>query len=273
MKPSRSSSHSATATATAPQVGPAARWVLGIVGGVLAAVGTVAVFVTENGPGAAALVTAGAALGALGVFANRIQSFEGAGMKVEMAAVAATLESAAQHLDDAGAPEAARIVRAEAADLMSLAVPLAARYSAARLTDQPRGARIAEQERVVRQWAELARTTSPTRDAVAALFATGDPSHRVGALAMMSAVPALADADVVTAAVRQPASSFEQYHALRVVEALLMESGVTATTSRLGDVVRDALDSGRLGAARSDRTQLARRLMAILDAELQDPSR
>ncbi len=65
-----------------------ARFTAATVGTSLTAAGTVAVFVTSNSTGAASLVVAGVVVGALGMFANRIQSLEAGEFKVVLATVA-----------------------------------------------------------------------------------------------------------------------------------------------------------------------------------------
>ncbi|TRW45311.1 hypothetical protein [Georgenia yuyongxinii] len=249
-----------------PRVSFGAQWAMGFLGVVVLIVGAIAVFTTDNGPGAAALVAAGLAASVLGVFANRISSFEGAGVKLELA-TAVALEEAAQRLEVAGHSDAADRIRDEAQALMARADPLVARYATARSAQNPRSHRIAEQERIVRGWVEFARAQKPDGNFVRQLFASDDPSKRIGAIAMMTEAPSLTDPSLLAAALREPASAFEQYHALQAIEALVIHRGSEQATRELVELVGRELAAGHFGAERSDRCNLAEHILAMLPTE------
>ena len=120
---------------------------------------------------------------------------------------------------------------------------------------------------VVRGWVELAHAHQPDATFVRQLFESGDPGKRIGALAIMTEVPTLADHSIVAAALREPASAFEQYHALRAAETLVIHRSTEPATRELVELVGKELAAGHVGAERSDRRNLAERILAMLTGE------
>lgn len=104
------------------------RWLLTAIGVVITVAGAVAVFVTDNEAGSAALVAAGTACSVVGVLWDRLKTVKGAGLEVELVEVAQRKLSAAHEAELRGdGVEAARL-RAEAEDLLAVVRPWAAEY-------------------------------------------------------------------------------------------------------------------------------------------------
>ena len=242
------------------------RWALALGGAGSAVAGGIAVFATENGAGSAALVAAGGLAVLVSVFANRVTAFEGGGLKMQLDAVASTLEAARQ-ADADGQPEVAASLRDDARLLMGLTRPLATRYEEVRRSQPSGWDRVAHLEGLVRQAADLARQESWTVSAVEALYDVGEEGSRVMALAMMAAVPSLATHRVTQEAVASPRSAFEQYHALRVAEALAVDRPHDPRTAAMAKVIRDELTRGAFGAERSDRANLAERVLSMIPGQ------
>jgi hypothetical protein len=93
------------------------------IGLVLIGVGAVAVFITDNATGSGMLVAAGTVIGALAIFANRIQTVDAAGVKLQLAQAAVTSIQAAQQADSAGRPDVAQMLRQHADHLIAVAAP------------------------------------------------------------------------------------------------------------------------------------------------------
>ncbi|MGW6913229.1 hypothetical protein ACWGB8_05310 [Kitasatospora sp. NPDC054939] len=118
---------------------------------------------------------------------------------------------------------------------------------------------------VVAEVRSTARRSALTAEQVRELFADGSEARRLQALALMQGDPALGDLSSVLAAIEQPRSGFEQYHALLAARGLLSLLPVDEA-QRLRDAV-----AGRLLAADgipygSDRSWLAEKILSRLDA-------
>jgi hypothetical protein len=243
-----------------------ARIFAAVVGIGLVVTGAIAVFVTANSAGAASLVAAGTVIGALAMFANRIQSVEGGGVKLQLeaAAVAATAKlQAARQAEQAGHRELAETLRDEAQLLMSAVQPVAAQYENVRLRESSSWDRTAKLERVMQQVREMAPSDFADPGSVSRLFDSGTDGNRIAAIALMQANPALASTRITLAAIRNPRSNFEQYHALRVAEAVVARDPEGPDACELLAAVAQALHNRQLGSADSDRNALARRILAM----------
>jgi hypothetical protein len=149
-----------------------AQWLAASVGGALAATGAVAVFVTNNSAGAGSLVAAGVVVGALGMFANTIQSVKGGGVELVLARAAASTLEDAEEAEQQGQTAVAQALREQAKHLMCDVEPFASRYEQLR-RDNPSGwTRTLELERLS---AESARILAPyvDRACVEELFDAG----------------------------------------------------------------------------------------------------
>ena len=236
------------AAAQKPMQG-AAGFFVAFAGIALLATGAVAVFVSDNTTGTAALVAAGLALVVIATFGDRIESLEGAGLKLQLAA--ASQFAAATEAEAAGDVDKAARLRADGRALLETARSIASEYSTIRATEESGWERTARMDDLVRQASPLAKGASPT--AVRQLFDSGDEGSRVVALGMMATDPALADIDAIQDAIRFSKSAFEQFHALRAAEALAHRHPETPGLDAIRAAVEEALASRRLGKDASRR--------------------
>ncbi len=243
----------------------AARTRLGLAlsGALLLAVGVVAVFVSDNGAGTAALVAAGSALVALGAFGDRVESIEGGGVALRLQREAESTLQAAEAADEQGLHDAASELRQRAGRLVEAARALASRYESVRAEQASSWQRTAELQRLVDQARGMARVATSSAD-VAELFGTGTDGNRVSAIGIMQADAGLADTAALVEAVVRPRSAFEQFHALRAVETAAAAGPPVERAEALRSAVLAALEGGQLGAPDSDRVRLAQRVLAML---------
>src|SRR4051794_25854021 len=235
------------------------RVITGIVGVGLLVTGSIAVFTSKNTTGTAALIAAGVLVMAIAIYGDRIESFEGLGVKLQMAA-ASKLE-AARKAEAAGDQEKAERLRAEAQQLLDSARSVARQYESIRATQASSWERTAQLEALVRQSHALAAGYSP--EAVRELFRTGDEGNRIVAIGMMAARPELADPATITDAVIGSRSAFEQYHALRAARALATRQPRPPGTASMVEAIQAALTSGIIDP-HSDRERLAREVIGSL---------
>lgn len=243
-----------------PWMGPVpvpARIFAAFIGTCLVIAGAVAVFVTTNSAGAASLVVAGIVIGAMGMFANRIESFEGGGFKIQLAA---NMLAKADEAERAGDAERAGILREEAQQLMSAVGPISADYDDLRRRKGSSRARTATMESLVRLTRDMAKG-HVTPDSVEQLFHSGSDGDRITALGLMQGNTDLANTEVVIDAISRSRSAFEQYHALLVAEALVAQDPTSPDASKLRATVEQAVRSGRFGPG-SDRSVVANRILA-----------
>lgn len=220
----------------------------------LSAAGVAAVFTTDNGTGAAALVTVGAASIVIAAAWDRVQSFGVGSATVTLRA--AELLTKSQNAFERGDVATGERLRDDATKLLERAADVGRMYESVR-GSLPGGAeRTAALEAVV----STARSLAPTaqRDDIARLFALGQDGSRVAALAMMQARPDLADEEIVLESIERPRSAFEQYHALLVGQSIAPQ-----LHSDAAERLRSAVDR-QLGAAfppDGDRGTLARAIL------------
>ncbi|MGH3798237.1 MAG: hypothetical protein ACRDSP_25585 [Pseudonocardiaceae bacterium] len=184
------------------------------------AAGAVAVFVTTNSVGASALVAAGVVMVVVGLFANQLESVEGGGFKLQLAAVAAKLQEADQ-ADASGDAEGAERLRREAQLLLVAMEPIATRYEAVRESGPHGRVRTVAMVELVEQAKKMAQFDFVSTEAVGELFRSGQDGNRITALGLMRGNPQLASISIVTDAIRRPRSSFEQWQALRVCQDIV----------------------------------------------------
>jgi hypothetical protein len=199
------------------------------------------------------------------MFANRIQSFEGGGLKVQLGAAAASKLKAARRAELAGQPDLATKLRDEAQLLISAAQPVASQYEDLRLQETPSWERTAKLERLVENAREMASSFAEPR-AVEQLFDSGKEGNRIIAIAMMQANPALWSVRVAAEAIEKPKSAFEQYHALRAAQTLVAEHPDSASSIQLRDVIYRGLKGGQFGAQKSARCNLAVHILSMIPA-------
>jgi hypothetical protein len=221
--------------------------------------GGVAVFVTENGTGSAALTTTGALCVVVAALWDRMKTLKGGGLEVELLQVAQQKLIAADAADSRGDDAAAATLRAEAEGLLSLARPWAADYERWRrhLPSGPdRTALMGESVAQARESAERSSSAGEGIDprAVAALFNLGTEGARITALGFMQGDPHAVDLDIVLGAIADSRSAFEQAVALSIADELSRQPSLDdETAQRLLNAARAALATGRVQRSRSRR--------------------
>jgi hypothetical protein len=243
----------------------APRWVQALVavfGMALATSGAVAVFVTNNSAGSGSLVVAGAAVLLLALMVNRLQSFEGGGLRVELAEAAVSRLAAAEVAEQDGRMPEAELLRSQASLFISAAEPIASEYEQLRRERPGSWDRTLKLEQLVSR-APLLEASYPNAAALEELFDTGREGNRITAIAIMEVNPSVASSRVCAEAVRSPMSNFEQFHALKVAE-LILASGDASTDDKDAVVaaVDDVLLAGKFGEQGADRRKLAERILA-----------
>jgi hypothetical protein len=237
---------------------PVARVVAFVVGTALLVTGAVAVFRTANAIGSATLVAAGTVIAALALFGDQLESLEGGGVKIQLRAAASKLEQA-RLAEAAGDAQGAADLRAEAQLLIAAIEPIAAQYEKVRETTPGGRDRTNRLGELVRQAEEMGKLGFVTTDAIEQLFGSGQDGNRIMALGLMRGDPTIASVDILTNAIRQPRSNFEQWHALRVTADLV----ATGEPSRdaLAEI-RKAIDIARTNGSLGSMTDRSRARLA-----------
>ncbi len=240
-----------------------ARLGIALVGVGLLAAGAVAVFVTTNSAGSSTLVAAGTVLIGVAVFANRLESIEGAGVKIQLGAVTAKLQEADQ-ADAMGDTEAAKRLRHEAQLLLVAMKPIATQYEALR-ENSPHGRdRTIEMGKLVEQAKEIAQFDFVSAEAASELFRSGQDGNRITALGLMLGDSRFTSIPIVTEVIRQPRSNFEQWHALRICLDVVEQENQLAQHEAIRAAISVAEANGSLGSGHDQsRIRLAKR---VLDA-------
>jgi hypothetical protein len=205
------------------------------------ATGVVAVFVTENGTGAAALLTIGAAFVAFAVLGDRIASVELGGVKLSIRDLARQTFSLARDAERRGDTEAADRLRSVGAALEELADE----YRRLRSSMRSGRERTSAMDAVVAQASNVTGTEDLDVEEVAEWFHQGKPEARVIALGLMQGEARLRDFDAAIDAIEHSRSAFEQCHGLMLAELMLpgLSRGRKAHLKR---VVERAIRSPRL---------------------------
>ncbi|ATG50116.1 hypothetical protein CFK38_00200 [Brachybacterium vulturis] len=238
------------------------KWLRGLILGFAAvafAVGVIAVFVTSNDTGTAALLAVSVVLLALAIFADRISSIEAGGMKLVLVAAEqlARADAAAGEGRDA---DAARL-RESAKTLLAMAGPVSSDLEKVRRTMTSSWERVATLEALMSQARTLANTDISAQD-VRRLFYTNTEGNRITAIGIMQARPELADMECLTDSVHKSRSAFEQYQALRAVsETVSQLSDGSPLRDNLLAMVEEALTRGVISPGDSDRRELAEQIL------------
>ncbi|MEU6077805.1 hypothetical protein [Micromonospora sp. NPDC047074] len=193
----------------------------GVLGAGSFSTGVVAVFISQNGTGTGVLLVVGAAVLFLTVLGNRIESLEFGGARLRLRAAAAQRYALAEESEHRGDVAEADRLRQEARAFMDAARPIAASYRSVRdsLPSSPERTKILEN--IVLGARRLAEKESFEAVEVAHWLRQGNEEERITALAMMQAKPELRDFEAMIAAIREPRSAFEQYHALKLAVVML----------------------------------------------------
>ncbi len=253
------------ARGTAIDTSPLARTAVSLLGTALLAAGAFAVFLTTNSAGASTLIAAGTVLISLALFANRLQSVEGGGFKLQLgAAVAAKLREAGE-ADATGDTEGADRLRREAQRLLAAMEPLAERYEEIREGGPASRARSTAMSDLVQQAQTIAKLGLLDPAEVEQLFRSNEDGSRVMALGLMRGDSRLASLSIATQVVRRPRSSFEQFQALRVCEQIALRGVTKDQRQAILDAIETARQNGTLITGRDySRENLSRRIEDVL---------
>ncbi|WP_121194153.1 hypothetical protein [Motilibacter peucedani] len=191
--------------------------------------GAVAVFVSENETGTAALVVSGVALVGFALLGDRIDSIEGAGVKVLLRKADSKFAQAAL-AERAGRSEDASRLRGEGQQLLAAAHSLGSEYERVRGAHESGATRTQLMETLMSQGRALAPQLTDVQQ-VRSAFSAGGDGDRISAIAMMQGRPELADLDCLLDAVEHSRSAFEQYQALKAVR-MLLDGGLDARQQR-----------------------------------------
>ncbi|HWM09304.1 MAG TPA: hypothetical protein VNO82_08160 [Solirubrobacteraceae bacterium] len=236
------------------------RGLAGVLGFAVFAAGAVAVFVTENGTGAAAMLAIGAAFMAFAALGDRIQSLELGGVKLTIRDLARQTYALAREAEHRGDDEAADRLRAVAAELEALA--RAYRHLRGSMKAGDKRTRVLDD--LVLETQSLAESGAFEAADVIRWFEQGTPEARITALALMQGNPRLRDFGAALDAIADSRSAFEQYHGLALAETMLDDLGTT-DRAQLTVVTERALRSRRVKTG-TDRHELGEQILARLRA-------
>jgi len=219
--------------------------------------GVLAVFVTENGTGAAALLGIGAAFVAFGALGDRLERVDVAGMSISIRDMARETFSLARRADELGDTEAATRLRAVGEQLEELADE----YRRLRSSMDPGDERTGAMDAVIARASRLTGTDDLDPEAVSDWFREGGPEARAIALGLMQGNPRLRDFDAALAAIERGSNLFEIYHGL-VLAQMMVETLSRGRQEQLRRAVTKIL-RGRI--ARRD-APIRKRAEAIAEA-------
>jgi hypothetical protein len=234
-----------------------------VLGTVTLGAGAVAVFVTKNANGSAALIVAGTVLCLVAMVGEGGVIRGPGGWEVRWPEKTRELLDEADAADVAGDDEAAKQLREQAKQLKVLG-PLAERYAKARR--QPPGSqRTGQLSSIVQEAVERAEQLDLDREAVANLFHTGDDGLRIFALALIQRKPDLADASVLQEAIDRPRSAFELWQALLGARAAVLGDGF-ASDADLGPLRTSLQQAATSSVFERHNRELARELLRLLES-------
>jgi hypothetical protein len=237
---------------------PVVRAAAGVLGVGVFAAGVAAVFVTENGTGAAALLAIGAAFMVIAVLGDRVQSVELGGVNLTIRDLAAQTRALAREAEHRGDDVAAEQLRSVATELEALARG----YRRLRASMRAGHERTRALEHVMTEARRLSRSDALKAADVLGWFEEGTPEARITALGVMQGNPRLRDFEAAIDAIDDSQSAFEQYHGLRLAE--MMAADLTPSQqAQLRVVTERALRSYRVRRD-NDRREAARRLLEAL---------
>ena len=238
---------------------PVIRASAGLLGVAVFAAGAVAVFVTENGTGAAALLAIGAAFLVIAVLGDRVQSVELGGVNLTIRDLARQTLVLAQEAEQRGDEESAARLRTVAAELQALARG----YRRLRRSMRAGDDRTRALELFMTEARSLSQSDALEPADVVTWFDEGTPEARITALGLMQGNARLRDFEAALDAIDDPRSAFEQYHGLLLAE--MMAPKLTPTQrAQLTLIVERAMRSRRVRRD-SDRHTTGERVLAKLD--------
>lgn len=229
---------------------PALRSLTALMGAGSFGLGTLAVFATQNGTGAAALIVFGGVSLLLALLGSGIESLEFGGATLRIRAAAADTFALAEESERRGDIATARELRAEARALLDAAGPIADDYSSVRSSMPAGDSRTLAMEEVIARARRLAEEQPFESAEVLRWLRDGTEEQRITALAMMQARPELRNFEATLAAITHPRTPFEQFHAmllaLQMIDELDREQARRlAETVEAQRGIRFRKDSGR----------------------------
>lgn len=227
---------------------------LALIGLGAAAAGAVAVFTTDSGAGAAALLTVGGVFVLVAVLNDRLESFRYGNLEV-------ALRDKSEEAASRGDMKAAEVFERAAATLRQRATRTRRSYRAVR-SGLPGGPeRTAKMDEIITEARRDAYAPDVNDDDVLTCLWTGSEGTRVWALGVLQARPELATTRAVLEAVQRPDQMFDQYQALLLAERFsALETTHTWARERIATAVRGQLESGALGDDR-DSLLVANRIL------------
>jgi hypothetical protein len=239
---------------------PFIRTAAGVLGVGVFAAGVAAVFVTENGTGAAALLAIGAAFMVIAVLGDRVQSVELGGVNLTIRDLARQTYALAREAEHRGDEASASRLRGVASELDALARG----YRRLRGSMRAGHERTRALEHVMTEARRLGRGEALEAADVVAWFEDGTPEARITALGLMQGDPRLRDFESALDAIDDSRSAFEQYHGLILAE--LMVPDLTPSQRAELTVVTERAKRSRRMRRDSDRHTTGQRLLEALKA-------
>ena len=222
--------------------------------------GVAAVFATENGTGAAALLAIGAAAMALAVLGDRVKSVEMGGVSLTIRDIARETYGLARDAEQRGDEASAAGLRVVARELEALARG----YRRLRGSMRASKERTRALEHVVAEARNLAKTDGLQAADVRTWFEEGTAEARVTALGLMQGDPTLRDFEAALDAIADPRSGFEQYHGLQLAKLMVPDMSRTEA-AQLKVITERALRSRRVRRDSDRRTTGEQILEALKD--------
>ena len=229
-----------------------------VFGALVFGTGVAAVFATENGTGAAALLAIGAAAMALAVLGDRVKSVEMGGVSLTIRDIARETYGLAREAEQRGDEESAASLRTVARELTALARG----YRRLRGSMRASKERTRALEHVMTEARKLAQTDELERADVLTWFDEGKPEARITALGLMQGNPDLRDFEAALDAIDDPRSGFEQYHGLRLAE-LMVPDLTRSQAAQLKLITERALSTRRVHRD-TDRRTTGERILEML---------
>jgi hypothetical protein len=222
--------------------------------------GVAAVFGTENGTGAAALLAIGAGFFVFAVLGDRVQSLEFGGVNLTIRDLARQTFTLAKEAEQRGEDETAERLRAVGRALQGLATE----YRRLRSSMRAGGERTGALEHVMTEARRLSRSEEFEPVDVATWFDQGTAEARITALGLMQGNPDVRDFEAALDAIEDPHSAFEQYHGLKLAEMMIPDL-TRGQQAQLAHIVKRCLRSFRVRRD-SDRRQCAEGILVALGA-------